>query len=163
MRRIVHQSIIAAEANENDTNSITKEARATGSSQEDSPDLASKDTIDSISSGIDVLKEILKQHEGDLNFPEVLLEEAKTLLYQAENIGRYTTLSQAKVDHILKEIRILYRQVFDDSPYPEVRSVVPAYDDPTMPCLTVRVWFIGLIFTVFGQSGEHDFRQSCMC
>jgi hypothetical protein len=40
----------------------------------------------------------------------------------------------------------------DDSPYPEVRAVVPAKDDPTTPTNTVRMWVIGLLFTVVSIS-----------
>lgn len=150
MRQVLNRYLISGELPEKDTNSNSRDARAAGSTDEKAPDSATGDSIETIAAGIEVVKEILRQHEGDLNFPESLLEEARTLLYQAENLGRYTAMSQAKVDHILKEIRILYRQVFDDSPYPEVRSVVPAFDDPTMPCLTARVWFIGLFFTIIG-------------
>ncbi|KAJ9285646.1 hypothetical protein DTO027B5_6445 [Paecilomyces variotii] len=44
----------------------------------------------------------------------------------------------------------------DDSPFPEVRAVVPAADDPTLPVNTVRMWFIGIIFTIIG-SGLNQF------
>lgn len=39
----------------------------------------------------------------------------------------------------------------DDSPYPEVRAVVPAKDDPTTPTNTVRMWVIGLLFTIVSR------------
>ncbi|KIO18573.1 hypothetical protein M407DRAFT_55885, partial [Tulasnella calospora MUT 4182] len=32
----------------------------------------------------------------------------------------------------------------EDSPYPEVRASVSNTDDPEMPCLTFRMWAIGL-------------------
>lgn len=38
----------------------------------------------------------------------------------------------------------------EDSPFPEVRASVSNVDDPEMPCLTFRVWVIGLFFTVVG-------------
>ncbi|KAL1868382.1 hypothetical protein Plec18167_008308 [Paecilomyces lecythidis] len=44
----------------------------------------------------------------------------------------------------------------DDSPFPEVRAVVPAVDDPSLPVNTVRMWFIGIIFTIIG-SGLNQF------
>ncbi|KAK4703743.1 hypothetical protein P7C70_g2476, partial [Phenoliferia sp. Uapishka_3] len=34
----------------------------------------------------------------------------------------------------------------EDSPYPEVRASVSNYDDPDMPVLTFRAWFLGLFF-----------------
>ncbi|KAG0346501.1 hypothetical protein BG005_000705, partial [Podila minutissima] len=35
----------------------------------------------------------------------------------------------------------------DDSPIEEVRVTVPNTDDPSIPCNTFRMWFLGLIFT----------------
>jgi len=32
----------------------------------------------------------------------------------------------------------------DDSPFPEVRASVSNIDDPEMPAMTIRMWFIGL-------------------
>lgn len=36
----------------------------------------------------------------------------------------------------------------EDSPYPEVRASVSNIDDPDMPSLTLRMWFIGLLLTM---------------
>lgn len=36
----------------------------------------------------------------------------------------------------------------EDSPYPEVRASVSNIDDPEMPCLTFRAWYIGISFVV---------------
>ncbi|EMD30787.1 hypothetical protein CERSUDRAFT_120304 [Gelatoporia subvermispora B] len=36
----------------------------------------------------------------------------------------------------------------DDSPYPEVRSAVANYDDPSMPVSTLRAWVLGLLWAV---------------
>ncbi|TFK67680.1 OPT oligopeptide transporter [Pluteus cervinus] len=36
----------------------------------------------------------------------------------------------------------------DESPYPEVRSAVANTDDPSMPCSTLRVWIIGLLWAI---------------
>jgi len=33
----------------------------------------------------------------------------------------------------------------EDSPYPEVRASVSNVDDPEMPALTLRMWFVGLL------------------
>lgn len=33
----------------------------------------------------------------------------------------------------------------EDSPYAEVRASVSNIDDPEMPCLTFRMWFVGFI------------------
>ncbi|KDQ54878.1 hypothetical protein JAAARDRAFT_37990 [Jaapia argillacea MUCL 33604] len=39
-------------------------------------------------------------------------------------------------------------QYNDESPYPEVRAAVASVDDPTMPVSTVRMWFLGVIYTI---------------
>nr|BAA03147.1 unnamed protein product [Schizosaccharomyces pombe] len=40
----------------------------------------------------------------------------------------------------------------EDSPYPEVRAAVPPTDDPSMPCNTIRMWTIGLIYSTVGAA-----------
>ncbi|CDM35740.1 hypothetical protein DTO013E5_10159 [Penicillium roqueforti] len=42
------------------------------------------------------------------------------------------------------------------SPFPEVRAVVPETDDPSMPVNTVRMWLLGIVFTMLG-SGINQF------
>ncbi|KAL2819753.1 OPT oligopeptide transporter protein-domain-containing protein [Aspergillus granulosus] len=44
----------------------------------------------------------------------------------------------------------------DDSPFPEVRAVVRPVDDPELPVNTVRMWTIGILFTIIG-SGLNQF------
>lgn len=36
----------------------------------------------------------------------------------------------------------------DNSPYPEVRANVPNTDDVELPVNTVRMWFLGIVFTM---------------
>ncbi|OJT15535.1 Sexual differentiation process protein isp4 [Trametes pubescens] len=36
----------------------------------------------------------------------------------------------------------------DDSPYPEVRSAVANYDDPSMPVNTLRAWVLGIFWAI---------------
>lgn len=36
----------------------------------------------------------------------------------------------------------------DDSPFPEVRAVVKPVDDRQLPVNTVRMWVIGMVFTI---------------
>jgi OPT family small oligopeptide transporter len=40
----------------------------------------------------------------------------------------------------------------EDSPYPEVRAAVHPYDDPSLPCNTLRAWAIGLSLIFLGAS-----------
>lgn len=36
----------------------------------------------------------------------------------------------------------------DDSPFPEVRAVVRPVDDVELPLNTIRMWVIGILFTI---------------
>ena len=38
----------------------------------------------------------------------------------------------------------------EDSPFPEVRASVSNTDDPDMPALTFRTWFVGLTLCMVG-------------
>ena len=44
----------------------------------------------------------------------------------------------------------------DDSPYPEVRSAVANTDDPSIPVMTLRVWVLGLAWSIV-ISGVNQF------
>ncbi|KAJ5522707.1 hypothetical protein N7513_013280 [Penicillium frequentans] len=44
----------------------------------------------------------------------------------------------------------------DDSPFPEVRAVIQPTDDLSLPVNTVRMWTIGILFTIVG-SGLNQF------
>ena len=39
----------------------------------------------------------------------------------------------------------------DNSPYPEVRANVPNTDNVELPVNTVRMWFLGIVFTMVSQ------------
>ncbi|GEQ68736.1 hypothetical protein JCM33374_g2404 [Metschnikowia sp. JCM 33374] len=45
------------------------------------------------------------------------------------------------------------------SPYTEVRAVTDPYDDPNIPCETVRVYIVGLIWTAIGVFINEFFMQ----
>ncbi|KAI0762717.1 OPT oligopeptide transporter [Fomes fomentarius] len=61
--------------------------------------------------------------------------------------------SPAKLD--LREAAL--QNMNEDSPYAEVRAAVPNYDDPTIPVNTFRVWFLGIIISVFLSGLNHFF------
>lgn len=42
-------------------------------------------------------------------------------------------------------------EIYEDSPYPEVRSAVPPTDDVDMPANTIRAWVIGMLFVTIGS------------
>jgi hypothetical protein len=48
--------------------------------------------------------------------------------------------------HNMHEVKFM--PIEDDSPYPEVRSAVANFDDPDMPCDTIRSWTIGLLWAM---------------
>lgn len=48
------------------------------------------------------------------------------------------------------QVRLEATLIAYHSPYPEVRAVTDPYDDPNIPCETVRVYINGLIWTVIG-------------
>ena len=39
----------------------------------------------------------------------------------------------------------------EDSPFPEVRASVSNIDDPEMPAMTIRMWFIGLFLCMIAR------------
>lgn len=49
----------------------------------------------------------------------------------------------------------------EDSPYPEVRASVSNIDDPDMPAMTIRMWFIGLVLCMLSAAMNvfFNFRQ----
>ncbi|KAI8978283.1 OPT oligopeptide transporter [Trametes punicea] len=49
----------------------------------------------------------------------------------------------------------------EDSPFPEVRASVSNVDDPEMPAMTIRMWFLGLLLTLAAGSANifFNFRQ----
>ncbi|KAF9372444.1 hypothetical protein CPB97_001260 [Podila verticillata] len=53
-------------------------------------------------------------------------------------------LDDEKIDH--QDVEKLELQEEDDSPIEEVRITLPNTDDPSMPCNTFRMWFLGLLF-----------------
>ncbi|CUA75850.1 Sexual differentiation process protein isp4 [Schizosaccharomyces pombe 972h-] [Rhizoctonia solani] len=46
----------------------------------------------------------------------------------------------------------------EDSPYPEVRASVSNIDDPEMPALTFRVWFIGMFLSMIAAGANTFFN-----
>jgi hypothetical protein len=40
----------------------------------------------------------------------------------------------------------------EDSPFPEVRASVSNIDDPDMPAMTIRMWFVGLVLCMTSRS-----------
>ena len=54
---------------------------------------------------------------------------------------------QRETEHVLTW-KLISFCTEDDSPYPEVRSAVANYDDPSMPVNTLRAWLLGIIWAM---------------
>ncbi|EDR06311.1 oligopeptide transporter [Laccaria bicolor S238N-H82] len=52
--------------------------------------------------------------------------------------------------------QLTFSSTADDSPYPEVRSAVANFDDPTMPASTFRAWVLGICWAIV-LSGMNQF------
>lgn len=88
---------------------------------------------------VEILRSTIKYHAGDPNFLITTLEHLKRLV----DGPQAAELSQA--DWSL-EVRAEAAAIYYHSPYPEVRSVTDPFDDPTVPCETLRAYFLGLVF-----------------
>lgn len=60
--------------------------------------------------------------------------------------GEWLGERRRRVTFYLLNVGILGTE--DDSPYPEVRSAVANFDDPTMPVSTLRAWALGVCFAI---------------
>lgn len=135
-----------------------------------------------------LLKEFWEEHEDDINVPYAELTFIKNLIEYGDsnNVGfnqtgisgekteknelsetveavHQTGLGTSSDDEAIfdwdLQVRTQAGIVFFHSPYPEVRAVTDAYDDPTMYCETVRVYILGAIWTAVGSFINSFFLQ----
>ncbi|KAF9421512.1 hypothetical protein BGZ76_003962, partial [Entomortierella beljakovae] len=67
----------------------------------------------------------------------------------SEKSNSQSAYLQNKVDWVEDDMKSeLPHEPEDNSPIEEVRAIVPATDDPTMPTNTFRMWFLALFFTL---------------
>lgn len=86
---------------------------------------------------VDILLKAIEFHKDDQNFPVATMKKIKFLV-EGPKLASETT---ADYEFDLKaEAAIIHYH----SPYPEVRSVTDAYDDPTIPVETFRSYLLGL-------------------
>ncbi|TVY53151.1 Sexual differentiation process protein isp4 [Lachnellula cervina] len=86
---------------------------------------------------------VLGVHLKDPNFPVVIVDKIKAFLGNEdifEHPENYTDL--------IFEMKAEAALITGNSPYAEVRAVVDNTDDTTIPCSTIRVWVIGILFVV---------------
>ncbi|KAG8961167.1 hypothetical protein FRC05_006279 [Tulasnella sp. 425] len=74
---------------------------------------------------------------GSSNIPGISASNEKISEHTQEQVIQTTTLP-------LDENPLYIQDLEEDSPYPEVRASVSNTDDPDMPCLTFRMWAVGL-------------------
>lgn len=88
-----------------------------------------------------VLKDTLVVHARDLTFMDTARANIERLLQGHEALGM-------DYDDWAYETCKTAGRIANYSPYPEVRSVSLPYDDPDMPCETIRAWVLGMFWLI---------------
>ena len=99
-----------------------------------------------------LLSNLIQEHQSDPNFPEDILCRARSLLEYDSN-----SLNPKDLQELAAEIEAANELLLNDSPYPEVRAVVPPTDEPSLPVNTFRVFILGTIFTILGTGIDQFF------
>lgn len=138
----------------------------------------------SLDDALVILRDFLKEHDGDVNIPLEDYKLVENLVGQAAKAGSIKFLLDQAVSG--KEEYNINSEKLDDSslegydregiswelqvkteaaliaywsPYPEVRSVTDPYDDPTTPAETLRVYIVGFIWTCIGSFINQYFSE----
>ncbi|TVY49363.1 Sexual differentiation process protein [Lachnellula occidentalis] len=90
-----------------------------------------------------LMTKVLETHLKDPNFPVVIVDKIKAFLDNEDVFEHPENYSD-----LIYEMKAEAALITGNSPYAEVRAVVDNTDDMTMPCSTIRVWVIGLLFVV---------------
>lgn len=98
------------------------------------------------------LRVLYQEHQLDFNFPQDLLIRAKEAIDNENAEPNHEHTRQ-----LISEFHYQKHLAVNDSPYPEVRSVVDPTDDPTTPVNTFRVWVLGTIFAILGTGIDQFF------
>ncbi len=81
------------------------------------------------------MKQVLKIHENDPNFPITVLDKIHEFIYNPEVMEHPENHRE-----LIQEIKTEVALITNNSPYAEVRAVVNNTDDVNMPCSTIRAW-----------------------
>ncbi|CAK7567423.1 MAG: hypothetical protein SEPTF4163_005387 [Sporothrix epigloea] len=119
---------------------IANELNATQADLDDARALAEQMSLDDVRR---LMVDVYRVHENDPNFPHQALRKIKNFINN-ENIFE----QPEKHTDLIYEMKIEAALITNDSPYAEVRAVVSNRDDPSLPSSTVRVWVIGLGFSI---------------
>ena len=86
-------------------------------------------------------------HRHDQNFPQEALDKLQDYSEGYEGI----VADPESHARLIREVKIECLLATESSPYLEVRANTESTDDPSMPCLTFRAWFIGTLFAGAGS------------
>ncbi|VVT54355.1 uncharacterized protein SAPINGB_P004034 [Magnusiomyces paraingens] len=99
---------------------------------------------------IEILRETIKHHDDDLNFPQTVMDKIENLV----NYG--PAAINGDEEGFIREAKIEATLIYWYSPYPEVRAVTVPFDDTEEPCDTPRAYLLGLVWAVVG-TGVNQF------
>ncbi|KAG7665263.1 OPT6 [[Candida] subhashii] len=120
----------------------------------------------SVPDAIEIVREALAEHKGDVNFLQedyhllerlvsMIPDNAATLETKHEIEDKFVDTFRNKTYlHIVDwplQIRLEAALIHYHSPYPEIRAITEPFDDPTTPVDTFRAYSIGLFWTFIGS------------
>lgn len=135
-----------------------------------------------IPEALDILREYLKEHDGDVNISTHQYDNIQELVNNSSAVHSnlkasfkdYDDTKKGSVEEAVFSSGSLESDPSADwalkvkteagmiaywSPYAEVRAVTDPYDDPTVPCETLRVYIIGLVWMVLGAFINQYFSE----
>jgi OPT family small oligopeptide transporter len=114
-----------------------------------------------IDDGIAIIRNALADHQGDVNFLhedynllETLLSQAPNDKFHSEHIEPQPNFKNKTYLQIINwnlQVRLEAAIIRYHSPYPEIRAITDPFDDPTVPVETLRVYIIGIFWTIIGS------------
>lgn len=122
----------------------------------------------SVVEGVEILRDALVEHNGDVNFPLDDYRLIERLVSQIpEDFGEDSKPTKVEEEVLSKpylnvvdwalQVKMEAGLIAFHLPYPEVRAVVDPYDDPTLPAETLRVYIIALFWTLVGSTINNFF------
>ena len=119
-----------------------------------------------VSTAIEIVRDALVDHKGDVNFLNEDYQLLERLVSQipenTDDLEIKHEIEEKYVDtfknktylHIVDwplQVRLEAALIHFHSPYPEIRAITEPFDDPSIPVETFRVYFIGLFWTFVGS------------
>lgn len=125
-----------------------------------------------VEESLEVLKTYLEEHDEDVNIPQAEYENIERLVRIAQGAESVRSSTDEKhgekvtVEADLElpddwelELKIEAALIAYHLPYPEVRLVTDPFDDPSIPCETVRVYVLGILWTAVGAFINQFFSE----